>query len=409
MTCCVDLGLVDINSTETFFIWTNNQTWSKIDRAMCNQAWFSEGLYANARFLPSGFISDHSSCIVYLFEEPKIHKPSFMFINIWCEHDLFMGLAKAGWFISVIGTKQYTLCYKLKKLKRSLKDLNKKHYGHISARAEVAKSDLNQKPEELHNNPHDEQLKEMVRELQHKARFLVDAERRFYAPKTKCEFLLEEKSKRNFIETLTIEDGSTTSSLEEIQEELNRFYGDLSGTKNEVQGFDAVIMNEGLKVSAMQADFLCRECTMHEIKLPYFAPLLNKVSSTLLTWAGLNLSYADRLEVISYMVQGIESFWLGVLPISAAVLDKITPICRRFLWGGNSARVAWHTMCLSKQEGGLRLRDTQRWNDALLSKAISNIHAKKDTLWCKLHKKWVYLGYSCEEGLLPLNQAAPYN
>ncbi|KAI5676791.1 hypothetical protein M9H77_07741 [Catharanthus roseus] len=184
----------------------------------------------------------------------------------------------------------------------------------------------------------------MVRELQHKSMFLVDAEQRFYAKKTKCEFLLEgdrnsklfhslakRNAKRNFIAAPTKEDISTTNSLEEIQEELTRFYGDLLGTKNEVQGFDATIMKEGLKV----ADF---------------SPLLNKVSSTLLTWAGLSLSYAGRLEVISPVVNGIESFWLGVLPISAAVLDRIIAMCRRFLWGGNSARVAWHTMCLSIQE-----------------------------------------------------------
>ncbi|KAI5662745.1 hypothetical protein M9H77_22068 [Catharanthus roseus] len=135
MTCCVDLGLGNV------------------------QVWFSEGLYANARFLPSGFISDHLSCIVSLFEEPKIHKPNFMFFNMQCEHDLFLGLVEAGWSISVIGTKQYILCYKLKKLKRSLKDLNKKHYGYISSKTEAVKSELKQKQEELHDNPHDEQLK----------------------------------------------------------------------------------------------------------------------------------------------------------------------------------------------------------------------------------------------------------
>ncbi|KAI5676790.1 hypothetical protein M9H77_07740 [Catharanthus roseus] len=87
----------------------------------------TEGLYANVRFLPSGFISDNSSCIVSLFQKPKIHKPTFKFFNMWC-----------SWSISVIGTKQYTLYYKLKMLKRSLKDLKKKTLW-----------------EELHDNPHD--------------------------------------------------------------------------------------------------------------------------------------------------------------------------------------------------------------------------------------------------------------
>lgn len=46
-------------------------------------------------------------------------------------------------------------------------------------------------------------------------------------------------------------------------------------------------------------------------------------------------------------------------------------------------------MCLSKKQGSLGLRDTRRWNDALLAKAIWNIHAKKDTLWCQ----WVHHYY----------------
>ncbi|KAI5668329.1 hypothetical protein M9H77_18182 [Catharanthus roseus] len=62
------------------------------------------------------------------------------------------------------------------------------------------------------------------------------------------------------------------------------------------------------------------------LKVADFTPLLNKVSSTLLTWVGLNLSYAGRLEVISSVIQGVESFCLRVLPISAAILDRITTI-----------------------------------------------------------------------------------
>ncbi|KAI5670954.1 hypothetical protein M9H77_11318 [Catharanthus roseus] len=316
MTCYVDLGLVDINSTGTFFTWTNNQTWSKIERAMCNQVWFSEGLYANARFLLSGFISDHSSCLVSLFEEPKIHKLSFMFFNMWCEDDLFLGLVET-------------------EVEKILEGFEQEPLWAYFSKSEAAKLELKQKQEELHDNLHDEQLKEMVRELQYKARFLVDAEWRFYAQKAQCEFLLEAKrnAKRNSIAALTKEDGSTTSSLEEIQEELTRFYGDLLGTKNEVQGFDATIMNEGPKEAIldltgfskgnMRFRYLGVPLSGVYLKVVDFAPLLNKVSSTLLTWAGLNLSYAGRLEVISFVVQGIESFWLGILPISAAVLDII--------------------------------------------------------------------------------------
>lgn len=46
-------------------------------------------------------------------------------------------------------------------------------------------------------------------------------------------------------------------------------------------------------------------------------------------------------------------------------------------------------MCLDKQYGGLGLRETRKWNDALLSKSFWNIHAKKDMFWCK----WIHHFY----------------
>lgn len=88
------------------------------------------------------------------------------------------------------------------------------------------------------------------------------------------------------------------------------------------------------------------------LKVTDYQLLLDKVSKILLAWAGLNLSYTGRLEVIISVVQGIQYFWLGVLPILAAVLDRITCLCRRFLWGGNYARVAWSTMCMESSKEG---------------------------------------------------------
>lgn len=52
------------------------------------------------------------------------------------------------------------------------------------------------------------------------------------------------------------------------------------------------------------------------LKMADYAPLLDRISKTLLTWLGLNLSYVGRVAVICSVVQGIENFWLGILPIS---------------------------------------------------------------------------------------------
>ncbi|CAH9107180.1 unnamed protein product [Cuscuta europaea] len=59
---------------------------------------------------------------------------------------------------------------------------------------------------------------------------------------------------------------------------------------------------------------------------------------------------------------------------------------RLFLWGCKHSKVAWCDVCLPKSEGGLGVRDTKVWNNALLSRTLWNIHAKQDSLWVK----WVH-------------------
>lgn len=67
------------------------------------------------------------------------------------------------------------------------------------------------------------------------------------------------------------------------------------------------------------------------LRVAEYEPLLEKVSKTVFAWSGLNISYAGRVEIVKSVVQGIQSFWLGVLPITAAVLDRIIGVCRRFI------------------------------------------------------------------------------
>lgn len=90
----------------------------------------------------------------------------------------------------MLGTKQYILSLKQKLLKKSLKELNREYYGHISVRTEFVRKELEQAQLFLHDSPFDKQLRVRVKELREKAVFLCDAERKFYAQKIKCAFLL---------------------------------------------------------------------------------------------------------------------------------------------------------------------------------------------------------------------------
>ncbi|VFQ67774.1 unnamed protein product [Cuscuta campestris] len=117
-----------------------------------------------------------------------------------------------------------------------------------------------------------------------------------------------------------------------------------------------------------------------------FAPLFKTVEGYLSKWSTLKLSYAGRLELVRAVIQGVQSFWLQVFPVQKYILDRITSLCRNFLWGSKLAKVAWVDICKPKTEGGLGLKDITSWNNTLLCKLLWNLAAKKDSLWVK----WVH-------------------
>ncbi|XP_052181884.1 uncharacterized protein LOC127794677 [Diospyros lotus] len=66
---------------------------------------------------------------------------------------------------------------------------------------------------------------------------------------------------------------------------------------------------------------------------------------------------------------------------SPEVSDRITQLCRAFLWNSKHSLIAWKDVCLPKSEGGLGFKDIGCWNSALSAKVIWNIQHKKDSLW----------------------------
>ncbi|KAI5672653.1 hypothetical protein M9H77_13017 [Catharanthus roseus] len=116
---CVDLGLVDLNSTGFHYTWTNNIVWSKIDRVMSTQSWFDSGWQQMLGF--------------------------FLWVVFLITLRLFFSFGVAQ--------------KKLKLLKTPLKALSKKHFGHISTKVDLARKELNMTQFSLHDNPQDTTLR----------------------------------------------------------------------------------------------------------------------------------------------------------------------------------------------------------------------------------------------------------
>lgn len=89
------------------------------------------------------------------------------------------------------------------------------------------------------------------------------------------------------------------------------------------------------------------------------------------------------MELIRSVVQGVECFWLAILPLPSNIIDKIYAICRNFIWETKRPPIAWNLVCKTKEDGGLGLKNLTAWNKALLAKTLWNIHQKQDSLWIK--------------------------
>lgn len=255
---CVHMGLTDLNATGMLYTWSNGHTWCKLDRALVNQPWLEASFQSSAEFLPFGATSDHAPCIVSIAEQgPKPSRP-FRFYNMWTGHPEFQEITRGVWTPDILGTRQYAVCRNLKNLKIPLKKLNRRAFGHISERAEAARSELEDAQQLHHDHPFDDGAQTRVATAKAQVCFLDKAERSFYYQKAKClairdgdrstkffHNLSKRNAKRNYIASLQRADGTLTGSTSEILDEFVVFYQELLGTNTMCNRLDPSVLDFG--------------------------------------------------------------------------------------------------------------------------------------------------------------------
>ena len=142
-------------------------------------------------------------------------------------------------------------------------------------------------------------------------------------------------------------------------------------------------------IGAMPFRYLGIPLAAERLKVVHYAPILDKIADYISSWKCSSLSYAGRTELIRSILQGVECFWLSILPVPASVIDKLIRLCRVFLWNSQHSLVSWKDVSLPKAEGGLGLKELRSWNSVLLIKVLWNFHKEKDALWVR----WVHQNY----------------
>ncbi|KAF8088677.1 hypothetical protein N665_0532s0040 [Sinapis alba] len=116
------------------------------------------------------------------------------------------------------------------------------------------------------------------------------------------------------------------------------------------------------------------------------------------SWTAKLLSFAGRLQLLKSVIFGTVNFWLSAFILPKGCIKSIESLCSRFLWSGNVeqrgiAKIAWSTVCLPKDEGGLGLRSFAIWSQVLCVKFIWTLLSTSPSLWadwhwnCHLHNK----------------------
>ncbi|KAK4348291.1 hypothetical protein RND71_034630 [Anisodus tanguticus] len=283
VNCCNDLGLTDMNSSGCHYTFSCAGKFSKLDRALINGPWLQSGWHSHANFRPPGTFSDHSLCLISIFDHNERSNRPFKFFNMWSQHPSFGSIVTKAWQQNVLGTAQFSFCRKQQRLKHPLKQLNLKEYSHISARVKRAKNELEIAQIDAMNNPQDSQKLLRVENLRHNSVLLCEAEICFLRQLAKCEHLknsdrctkffhgmVKRNSKRNHIAAITKQDGSLTTSNDQVVTEFLEYYEGLLGTRDPCQPIDMGIIHSGNRLTPEQGEELTRSATDSEIKAAVF-------------------------------------------------------------------------------------------------------------------------------------------
>ncbi|XP_039021885.1 uncharacterized protein LOC120154136 [Hibiscus syriacus] len=283
-----DLQLHDHPFFGPTFYWSNKQRENflarKLDRVISNSQWFESFPQSFVEFLAPG-PSDHCMVLVTLNKEFQLSKPkSFKIFNCWTLHQNFLNTVFNYWLQSCHGNSMKKIFLKLKRLKASLKILNKDYFSDISARIRSKRDEI----EKQHIltlrgvEPIGTEL-----DLQRELNTIEEAEAMVLKQKAKTHWLKEgdkcskffysvtaTKNKCDTIRALVDDQGRRLDSFDDMSNETINFFKNLLGSSDpKVKACSTSLLKGLLHPIPSSEDYegLTKEITNDEIKEAIFS------------------------------------------------------------------------------------------------------------------------------------------
>ena len=160
---------------------------------------------------------------------------------------------------------------------------------------------------------------------------------------------------------------------------------------------DTIQASTGMSHGSLPFRYLGVPLNSKKLSLSACQPLLQQVKSRFSAWSVKSLSFSGRLLLIKTVISGITTFWSSAFILPKSCIKKINSMCSLFLWKGSleghhSAKVAWDTVTLTKEQGGLGVKDLLLWNKASCLRLIWIMFFREDSVWAIWFKEVILNG-----------------
>jgi hypothetical protein len=109
-------------------------------------------------------------------------------------------------------------------------------------------------------------------------------------------------------------------------------------------------------------------------RLVFWEPVLDTIKSRLSRWKSRFLSFGGRLVLLKFVLAYLLVYTLSFFKAPSGIISSLESIFKKKkIWGGSEDNrkipwIAWNTICLRKEYGGLGVRQLREFNLALLGK-----------------------------------------
>ncbi|KAL6202888.1 hypothetical protein ACLB2K_026592 [Fragaria x ananassa] len=244
-------SLLEVDTKDVFFTWTNRRTEVRLERALANLDWFQAWMSFDCRTLTKA-TSDHYPILVTCSRLPFVPRTNFWFQNMWLQHPGFIDMVNFFWENqSVFGCPIFVLAAKLKSLKVFLKLWNVISFGDINIRVRTAQEELDGLQQEISDLGLSEDLLRREDEAMVVFQNALSMQETFLRSKSRVRWLVEGDMNTSFLHNL-VKIQRVHKSLVSIRVGQQRIYGRDQIASHVVQHFtnlfskDANIVDTGL-------------------------------------------------------------------------------------------------------------------------------------------------------------------